>query len=378
MSEFIPVNVPLLDGNEKKYINECLDTGWISSEGPFVKKFEELFARRIGRRFAVAVTNGSAALDAAVAAINVMPGDKVIMPAFTIISCAAAVVRAGGVPVLVDADPVTWNMDIEQLRSVVLTTYKNNGRIKAIMAVHIYGLPVDMGPLLELAAQYGIQVIEDAAEAHGQMYNGQPCGSFGDISTFSFYPNKHITTGEGGMIVTDNEDLYHRCLSLRNLFFDAERRYIHEELGWNLRMTNLQAALGVAQLETLDSHLAKKRRNGMRYFDRLKSVPSLQLPLDKTTYADNLFWVFGIVIKAQQKIDATAVMNRLSALKVGTRHFFWPLHLQPVLQKRGLFVNEAYPVAEMLARQGLYLPSGLALTDGQIDRVCDALKSIVL
>jgi perosamine synthetase len=208
---FVPVNEPLLDGNEEKYVVECIRTGWISSEGPFIKKFEEQFAAKMGRKYGIAVCNGSVAIDAAIAALNIAQGDEVIMPTFTIISCAAAIVRAGAVPVLVDADPVTWNMDVNQIESRI------TARTKAIMIVHIFGLPVDMRPILELADKHGLKVIEDAAEMHGQTYNQQPCGSFGDVSTFSFYPNKHITTGEGGMIVTDDASIAERCRSLRNL-----------------------------------------------------------------------------------------------------------------------------------------------------------------
>ncbi|MHC5714786.1 MAG: DegT/DnrJ/EryC1/StrS family aminotransferase, partial [Nostoc sp.] len=242
----IPVNQPLLNGNEKKYLLQCIETGWISSEGPFVKQLEQEFAARVGRKYGIAVSNGSVALDAAVAALGISQGDEVILPTFTIISCAAAIVRAGAVPVIVDSDPVTWNMDVSQMEA------KITSRTKAIMIVHIYGLPVDVDPIQDLADKYGLYIIEDAAEMHGQTYKGRSCGSFGNISTFSFYPNKHITTGEGGIIVTNDAHLAERCQSLRNLCFQPQKRFVHEELGWNMRMSNLQAALGVAQLERLD------------------------------------------------------------------------------------------------------------------------------
>src|SRR5438874_2390270 len=224
--EFIPVNQPLLDGNEKKYLSECIETGWISSEGPFVRRLEEEVATRVGRRYGVAVCNGSAALDVAVAALRLKPGDEVILPTFTIISCAAAVIRAGATPVVVDADAATWNMDVQQLRGRITP------RTRAVMVVHTYGLPVEMDPVLKLTKQHGLSLIEDAAEVIGQTYNGKPCGSFGEISTLSFYPNKHITTGEGGMLLTNDAQLAERCRSLRNLCFQKER-FVHEELGWN-------------------------------------------------------------------------------------------------------------------------------------------------
>lgn len=367
---FVPVNEPLLKGNEEKYLIECIRTGWISSEGPFIKKFEEQFAARVRRKYGVAVSNGSVALDASVAALGIGAGDEVIMPTFTIISCAAAVVRAGAVPVVVDCDPVTWNMDVTQIEARITS------RTKAIMVVHIFGLPVDMNPLLMLAHKYGLKVIEDAAEMHGQTYEMRPCGSFGDISTFSFYPNKHITTGEGGMIMTDDPALADRCRSLRNLCFKSEQRFVHDELGWNYRMTNMQAALGVAQLERLDEFVQIKRRMGARYSKLLASTPGIQLPLAQTGFADNIYWVYGLVIDNSVPFDAKEAMKRLEKLGIGTRPFFWPMHEQPVFKKMGLFANQTCPVSERIARRGFYIPSGMALTDGQIEQVVDAMRKV--
>ena len=255
----IPVNTPLLNGNEKKYVLKALEDGWISSEGPAVKSFEDKFAFRVARKHGIAVANGSVALDLAVFACGIGDGDEVIMPSFTIISPAAAVARVGAKPVLVDSDPVTWNMDVGKIEEKITKS------TKAIIIVHIYGLPVDMNPVLTLAKKYRLLVIEDAAEMHGQTYQSKPCGSFGDISTFSFYPNKHITTGEGGMIVCNDDQLAERCRSLRNLAFVPERRFVHYELGWNYRITNLQCALGLAQLERLDEFVSKKRALGLYY-----------------------------------------------------------------------------------------------------------------
>jgi perosamine synthetase len=197
----IPVNEPLLNGNEQKYLVECIETGWISSEGPFVKRFESQFAASVGRQYGIAVSNGSGALDIAIVALGIGRGDEVILPTFTIISCAAAIVRAGATPVVVDADSATWNMDVSQIEAQITP------RTKAIMVVHIYGLPVEMDEISRLADKYGLFVIEDAAEMLGQTYKSLPCGSFGDLSTFSFYPNKHVTTGEGGILVTDDPHL---------------------------------------------------------------------------------------------------------------------------------------------------------------------------
>lgn len=367
----VPVNEPLLDGNEAKYLQECIETGWISSEGPFVSRLENGLAQYVGRQHGIAVCNGTAALDIAIAALGIGPGDEVILPTFTIISCIGQIVRAGAKPVLVDSDPLTWNMDVTQIEAKVTP------RTKAIMAVHIFGLPVDMDPLLEIARERGLAVIEDAAQMHGQTYKGRPCGSFGDLSTFSFYPNKHITTGEGGMILTDDAALAGRCRSLRNLCFKPEKRFVHDELGWNYRMSNLQAALGVAQLERLDEFVARKRRMGARYSERLAGTPGLQLPLARTDYAENIYWVFGVVLADEIPFDAEEAMRRLAAKGIGTRPFFWPMHEQPVLRRMGLFEGERYPVAERLARRGFYVPSGLALTEAQQDRVIMALKEVL-
>ena len=369
--ESIPVNEPLLAGNEERYLLECLRSGWISSEGPFVRRFEAEMAARVGRAHAVAVSNGSAALDVAVAALGLGRGDEVIMPTFTIVSCAAALVRAGATPVLVDSEPDTWNMDVSQIERRITS------RTRAIMAVHLYGLPVSMDPLLALARKHGLAVIEDAAEALGLDYQGRPCGGFGDISTFSFYANKHVTTGEGGMVLTDDAALAETCRSLRNLCFKPGQRFVHDRLGWNLRMTSLQAALGVAQLEKLDAAVARKRRMGRAYDELLSGLPGLQLPLARTPDATNGYWVYGVVLDEAVPHEAGRAMAALAEAGIGTRPFFWPMHEQPVFREMGLFADEQHPVAERLARRGFYLPSGLALTVPQIERSASALRSWV-
>ncbi|WP_310446624.1 DegT/DnrJ/EryC1/StrS family aminotransferase [Thiobacillus sp.] len=361
----------MLDGNEKKYLTECIDTGWISSEGPFIKQFEEEFSAQVGRKHGIAVCNGTAALDAAIEALGIGPGDEVIMPSFTIISCIGQIVRSGAKPVLVDSDPLTWNMDVSQIEAKITT------RTKVIMVVHIFGLPVDIDPILDIAHRHALRVLEDAAQMHGQTYKGQLCGSFGDISTFSFYPNKHITTGEGGMIVTNDEQLAEDCRSLRNLCFQPHKRFVHERLGWNLRMTNMQAALGVAQLERLDEFVARKRRMGARYTELLSGLRGVQLPLPRTDYAENIYWVYGLVLDESVGLDAEEAMKRLAAKGVGTRPFFYPMHQQPVLRKMGLFESVTLPVAERLYKQGFYIPSGMALTDDQILRVAEAVREVL-
>lgn len=371
MTDFIPVNTPIFSGNEKQYLLECIESGWISSEGPFVSAFEEELAKRVGRKHGIAVSNGTVALEVALASLGIGDGDEVILPSFTIISCAAAIVRCGAVPVVVDCDPITWNMRVDLVEREITP------RTRAIMAVHIYGLPTDMSPLCEIARRHGLFLIEDAAEAIGQTCDAAPCGSFGDVSTFSFYPNKHITTGEGGMVVTDDDDVAARARSLRNLAFGSDHRFRHEVLGWNFRMTNMQAALGVAQLERLDETLLKKRTVGGWYEELLADLPLVQRSPPRVDYADNLWWVYGLVLDDSVPFEAAEAMKRLDARGIGTRPFFWPMHEQPVLRKMGLFENVRCPVSERLARRGFYIPSGVGLDRHQAERVAAALKSVI-
>lgn len=369
--DFIPVNEPLLNGNEKKYLCECIDTGWISSEGPFVKEFEEKMSVTVGRKYGISVSNGTAALEVAVQALGIGKGDQVIMPTFTIISCAMAVTKLGAVPVLVDSDIHTWNMNVDEIEA------KITPKTKAIMIVHLYGLPVEVDRILELAKRYDLKVIEDAAEMHGQTYRGKPCGSFGDISTFSFYPNKHITTGEGGMVVTDDEELAERCRMLRNLCFRRDVRYVHDEISDNYRFTNLQAAVGLAQLERLDEFVERKRTMGKYYTEQLRHINGLSLPIERTEYADNVYWVYGIVLEECIEADNKTVQKLLAEEGIGSRTFFWCMHEQPVYQQAGLFLGERYAQAEYLARKGFYIPSGLALTIEQMEQVVAGVEKVM-
>lgn len=370
ISPFIPVNEPLLDGNEKKYLQECIDTGWISSEGPFVTLFEERLASRVDRQFGIAVANGTAALDIAIDALGIGPGDEVILPSFTIISCIAQIVRVGATPVLIDSDELTWNMKVSEIEG------KITKKTKAILIVHIYGLPVDVDPVLEIARQNKLFVIEDAAEMHGQTYKGRPCGSFGDISIFSFYPNKHVTTGEGGMLVTNDPHLAEVCRGLRNLCFQPAKRFVHERLGWNYRMTNLQAALGVAQLERLEEFILRKRRMGAIYTKLLTGLPGVRLPVAETAAAKNIYWVYGLLIEDNRGVDADWAIKRLAEKNIGCRPFFCPMHSQPVLKTLGLFAGQSFPHADRLYKQGFYIPSGMALSDQQIERVSESVWKI--
>ena len=370
---FIPVNEPLLNGNEKKYLNECIDTGWISSEGPFIKRFEKGMANYVGRKYGVACANGSAALDIAVRALDLQKGDEVIAPSFTIISSVQSLVTNDLIPILLDCDFSTFNINPSEIEAKITT------KTKAIMVVHLYGLTVDMDIVLDIAKKYNLKVIEDSAQMHGQDYKGKKCGSFGDVSIFSFYPNKQITTGEGGMVLMDDEIIYEKSKALRNLCFstDPNKRFIHEEIGWNYRMTNLQAALGVAQLEKIEEIVEKKRYIGNLYNELLKDIDSINLPIPQTQYCKNIYWVYGVTLKDSIKKSAKEIMEELGKKGIGTRPFFYPIHKQPVFNNMGLFIDNYLPNSEKLYERGFYIPSGLALTKEQIEEVSKSLKEVL-
>ena len=374
----IPVSEPFLGQSEIDNVLECVRSGWVSSSGSFLKKFEQQWADYCGRQFGIAVSNGSAALQLAVLALDLKTGDEVILPTFTIISCATAVVYSGATPVLVDSDPKTWCMNVDQVRERITS------KTKAILPVHMYGHPVDMDPLIDIAEKNGLAIIEDAAEAHGAEYaskrNGTlswiRCGSFGEMSCFSFYANKLITTGEGGMILTDDPVLAEKLRSLSNLCFQPARRFYHENLGFNYRLTNLQAALGLSQIERMEEIIQRKRAIAASYTERLKDIKGLELPSEEN-WAHSVYWMYGIVLQDSVTMNAAELADALRKREIETRPFFLGMHEQPVFHRRGLFSHEQYPVAERLARRGLYLPSGLGLKEDQINSVCDAIRSIV-
>ncbi len=371
MNDFIPVCTPELQGgNEKDYVLDCIETDWISSEGAYVKKFEEAWADYCSMSEGIAVSSGTAALHVAVKCLALEAGDEIIVPSFTIISCATAILDAGAKPVLVDCTDDTWTMDTEAIEE------KITPRTRAIMVVHIYGHPVDMDPVHALAQKHDLYVIEDAAEAHGGEYRGRRCGGLSDISIFSFYANKIITTGEGGMVLTDNAEFAARARSLRNLCFKTERRFLHTEIGFAYRMTNIQAAIGLAQTERVETFVDKKRQVARIYDESLGDLAGLQLPVEKD-WAKNVYWMYAVVLADDLGLAADEVSRELRARNIDTRPFFLGLHEQPVLNDLGLFGGEAYPVTERISRQGFYLPSGLQLTQPQQDTVCRALRDIL-
>ena len=372
-NKFIPVNVPKIFKQEKIYLKKCIDTGWISSEGEYVKRFEKTFSKYNKRIYGVAVSSGTAALDIAIKSLNLKRGDEVIIPTFSIISTALCVIKLGLKPVLVDSNLKNWNMDAEQIIK------KINNKTKAIVITHIYGFPVDMKKILEVAKKKEIRIIEDAAEMIGQTYFGKKCGSFGDISVFSFFANKHITTGEGGMILTNNKKLYLKCKSLRNLCFGVgKNKFNHDDIGWVYRMTNLQAAVGCGQLENITWIVKRKREIGKRYISILSKCNKIHIQLNKLKYAQNIFWVFGILIKKSTGISRDQIVNKLLKHNIQTRNFFLPMHKQKIFQKMGLFPkNQKLKNSEYLSANGFYLPSGLGILNKQIDFVGKILLKIL-
>ena len=372
----IPVNEPVLAEEDFIALQDTFRTGWFSSAGKYVDEFESAWAAYCGVGHGIAVSNGTTALTVAVEAVGIGAGDEVIMPSFTIISCASAVVRAGGTPVLVDSDPLTFGMDLAQVAAAITP------RTKAIMVVHMFGHPVDMDPIMALARRHDLVVIEDAAEAHGALYHSsrgtpgatwQKCGGIGHIATFSFFANKLITTGEGGMVITDNSNFAERARGLRNLCFRADRRFLHTEHGYQFRLTNMQAALGVGQVRRIEGIVERKRWAAAEYTKRLADLPQLQLPMEQP-WARSVFWVYGMVLADDVPFDAVGFAQRLKALGVETRPFFLGMHEQPVYLDKGFFKDAHYPVCERIARRGLYVPSGLALTLEQIEKVSDAVR----
>ena len=368
---FIPVCEPLLAGNELKYVTEAVSKGWISSSGGFVKELEQKFAAYLGARHAVTVTNGTAALHLALVAAGIGPGDEVIVPTFTMIASAAAVCYTGAKPVFVDCERDTFNIDVARIPE------KLTARTRAIMPVHIYGLPCDMAPLTALAKKHGVLVLEDAAEAIGSRYDGKPCGAIGELGCFSFFANKAITTGEGGMVVTSDDKLAEGLRYYKNLCFplDGPRRYVHEHVGFNYRMPNTVAAIGLAQLERVDDYVGMRRENARRYNERLRGERGVTIPVDKP-YSYNSYWMYSILIEDDFGRSRDEVMKGLGERGIDTRSFFVPMHQQAALLAYGAETSGSYPNSEHVSPRGLYLPSSSGLTEAQIERVCRELLSL--
>ncbi len=355
--QIIPVCEPTLGGQEAEYVLDCLQSNWISSAGKYIPTFEEKFAAEAGCRHGVACANGTVALHLALAALGLKPGDEVILPTFTMIATINAVTYTGATPVLIDSEPHTWNMDINQL------TDKITPKTKAIIPVHTYGHPVDMDPLMELAEKQGIFVLEDSAEAHGAEYKGRRAGSLGHAAAFSFYANKIITTGEGGMVTTNDTRLAALMRNLRDHAFSEERHFWHKYIGFNYRMTNMQAAVGVAQTEQMSGFVESRRRNAALYTSLLKEIPGIVTP-PEAAWVKNVFWMYSILVEDDFGMTRDSLRAYLARHGIETRTFFIPMHLQPIYYE--VFKGQRYPVAERLCQRGFYLPSASSLTEQQV------------
>tara|TARA_Y100000741_G_scaffold343772_1_gene307841 strand:+ start:2583 stop:3719 length:1137 start_codon:yes stop_codon:yes gene_type:complete len=368
--KFIPVNIPHISNQDIKSVNRVLKKGWISSDGPEVKLFEKQFSKTINRRYSAAVSNGTAALEIAIKALNIKKNDEVIIPNFTIISNALAVVKQNAKPVLIDCDLKTWNIKIDDLEK------KINKKTKAIIVTHIYSFSNDMDRILKICKKYKIFLIEDAAEVIGLKYKNRLCGSFGDISTFSFYANKQLTTGEGGMISTNNFKLYNKCKSLRNLCFGKKQRFNHDEIGWNYRITNIQAALGINQLKRLNSVVKRKMEIGNYYFQRLSKNKNIYMTPPNISFSKNIYWVVGIMIK-NKKTLASNIIKKLNNFGIGARPFFWPMHKQQIFKKMKIFTSGKYPNSSYLGKYGFYIPSYIKISNSQMNYIISIINKLL-
>jgi perosamine synthetase len=370
-SDFIPVCEPLLGGRELEYVTKAVSGGWISSSGSYVAEFEREFAKYLGVPCAVTTTSGTTALHLALVAAGIGPGDEVIIPAFTMIASAFAVCYTGAKPVFVDAEASSWNIDAKLIEAKV------TAKTRAIMPVHIYGHSCEMDQIQRVADAHGLLVIEDAAEAIGSRYKGRLCGSIGDMSCFSLFANKLITTGEGGMVVARDDRFVERLRYYKNLCFplDGSRRYVHEDIGFNYRMPNVLAAIGLGQLERTNFYLECRRSNAARYNALLGGQRGITTP-PEASYTLNSYWMYSILIGADFGLGRDEVMAQLKSVGIETRSFFVSMHRQPALAKFGCDVSGAYPVTDELAKTGLYLPSSSGLTDAQIERIAGALLSL--
>lgn len=361
--ERISIAVPILNGNERKYVDECIDTGWISANGRFIREFEAQFAAFCGTKYALACSNGTVTLHLALKALGIGPGDEVIMPTLTYIATANAVAYCGAKPVFVDSEPGTWNIDPDAIAE------KITGRTKAVIPVHLYGLPCNMDAIREIAGRYGLAVIEDAAEAHGAKWRGETVGSMGDVGSFSFFGNKIITCGEGGMLTTNDRALYEKMKLLRSQGVDPNRRYWHTTVAYNYRMTNLQAAVGLAQLENAAWHLEQRRRVAglyRRYLPMLEGQVAVQ---EIPEGAEHVYWMNSVLLTAAVQVERDTVMERMEAAGIEMRPLFYPMHIMPPYEDK----DAHFPVAEALSARGINLPSHGLLTEEQVKYIVDML-----
>jgi len=365
-----PVSKPFITKKDIFAVNKTLKSGWISSSGTEAKKFESEFSKFVNRKYSITVANGTAALEIAVKALGIKKDDEVLIPNFTIISNALAVIRQQAKPVLIDCDLENWNVKIEDIEK------KITKKTKAIIVTHIYSFPNDMDKILKICKKHNILIIEDAAEVLGLSYKNKKCGSFGDLSTFSFYANKQVTTGEGGMISVNSEKLYKKCNSLKNLCFGKINRFNHDDLGWNYRLTNIQAALGLSQLKNIKNTIRKKMEIGNYYYEKLKFNNNIQILPPFNSFSKNIYWVVGILIK-NKKMTALNLSKKLLKFGIETRPFFWPMHQQSIFKKLKLFKNQNYPNSTYLSKYGLYVPSYFLLKKKEINKISNIINKIL-
>lgn len=359
----IPVAAPVIGGNEKAYVVDCLESTWISSTGEYVQRFETGFAEFCGVEHAISCSNGTTALHLALLALGVGPGDEVIVPTLTFVATANAVTYCGARPVFVDAEPETWNIDPRLIEAKVTR------RTRGIIAVHLFGHPADMDAILAIARRHGLFVVEDAAQAHGAEYRGRRVGSLGDVATFSFFGNKIITTGEGGMVVTNDEALAGRARRLGSHGMDPDRRYWFPVIGYNYRMTNVAAAIGVAQLERVDWQIGRRLEVARWYRERLRDVPGLGWQREQD-WAKHVWWMFSVVLDDECQVERDLVIARLGEIGVETRPVIWPMHQLPPYRDSAV---GTFAVADRLAERGINLPTWAGLTREDVAYVCDGL-----
>ena len=363
-ADFIPVYTPWLGDREAEYVLEAVQSGWISSLGKYVSQFEEEFARFCGVKYGVATSNGTTALHLALHALGIGPGDEVIVPALSFVASANAVAYTGAKPVFADVDMETWTLAPEDAERLL------SPRTRAVMPVHLYGHPAPMDEIRAIAAAHNLWIVEDAAEAHGACAGDRRAGNLGHVGAFSFFANKIITTGEGGLLTTNDEALAARLRMLRDHAMPPEKRYWHDEIGFNYRMTNLQAAVGVAQMARIDEFIARKRRIAELYAEGLADLPGITLPVEKPGYT-NVFWMYSVLIDAPYPLTRDEVIPALRQRGIDSRPFFHPLDTLPP------YLSETpRPQALALSRMGLNLPSSPRLSDGQVDRICQAFRDL--
>ncbi len=366
MNKFIPIAEPCLNGNELKYVTECIKTGWISSTGSYVIRFEEEFSKFCQATYGIACSNGTTALHLALICLGIGNEDEVIVPIFTFIATANVVTYTGAKPIFVDCRKDTWNIDTEKIEEKIIE------KTKAILPVHLYGEPVDMDSILKIAKKYNLYVIEDACESHGAKYNGKMVGTIGNIGCFSFYGNKIITTGEGGMLITNDEKIAEKVKVLRDHGMAKDKKYFHPMIGYNYRMTNLQAAVGVAQLERIDEILQKKKEINNLYNSLLSEIDGIIFQ-SHNKKSESVCWMYSVLIDEKTaKISRDELIIRLKESGIDSRPFFYPIHIMPPYKS-----SERFPVAESISKQGISLPSSVNLTPKDIERIVSKIKESI-